>query len=102
MLQISAESEYLALRTEAFLRHGTEHVPLSDLLAQVTWQECIQGSVDLCALREDVVSAVTDFIVLHRKNVDLDELCGRITIVKKNGKVSIQLPSEVIAWLQTR
>lgn len=99
-MRFSAESEYKALRTEAFLRNGNERVPLSDLLSRVTWKECSQERVDLCTLREDVVTAVTDFIVLHRKNVNLDELCKRIVITKKNGKVSIQLPSEVIAWLQ--
>ena len=101
-MQIMGDSDFLALRTEAVLRHGNRRITLSDMLSKITWRESEDGSVDIPALREDIVATVTDFVMLHRKEVDLEKLCQRIQVIERDKRVSFQLPSEVIAWTRTR
>lgn len=91
----------LALQTEAFLRGGSSHSQLQDLLSRLSWRE--DGETpDLDSLRSEVVIAVTDYVMLHGKEVDLDILCSEIEIKEKSGTITLQLPVEVIAWLQIR
>jgi hypothetical protein len=96
------DREYLALRTEAILRHGTARIQLTDLLSHVMWKESSGSIRDIPSLCEELRLAVMDYAVLHRKNVDLEALCRKIEITEREGRISFNLPAEVVAWLQTR
>jgi hypothetical protein len=96
------DREYLASHTEAFLRNGSTTTPLPDMLARIMWQEGADSAQqDLATIKEQLVLAVSDYAVLHRKNVDLERLCRGIEIKEQNGRVAFSLPAEVIGWLAT-